>query len=77
MIEELKNTFDKFNKKISSKDKIAHTRLDIFNAFTIIGFPGKSLEDWKFSNFNKIISKFNNIRVNLDEKTSDSVFDFF
>ena len=62
MIEELKNTFDKFNKKISSKDKIAHTRLDNFNAFTKIGFPGKSLEDWKFSNFNKIISKFKNIR---------------
>ncbi len=68
MIEELKNTFDKFNKKISIKDKIVHTRLDNFNAFAKIGFPGKSLEDWKFSNFNKIISKFKNIRVNLEEK---------
>ena len=67
MIEELKNTFHQFNNKISKKDKIIKIRLDNFNAFTKLGFPNKKLEDWKFSSFSKIITKFNKINVNLDE----------
>jgi len=71
MIEELKNTFERFNKKISQKDNIASTRLNNFNEFVKLGFPGKRLEDWKFSNFYKIISeKFNNISVNPEEKST-------
>ena len=66
MIEQLKNTFDEFNKKISKKNNIIKTRLENFNAFSKLGFPNKRLEDWKFSDFNKIISKFNDINVNID-----------
>ncbi len=69
MINELKNTFQKFNKKISKKNEITDIRLDNFNEFAKLGFPNKRLEDWKFSDFNKIITKFNNINVDLDEKT--------
>jgi len=70
MIEELKNTFHKFNNKISKKDKITKTRLDNFNAFAKLGFPNKKLEDWKFSDFIKIITKFNKISVNPDEESN-------
>ena len=34
MIEELKNTFYQFNKKISKKNEIINTRLENFNAFS-------------------------------------------
>ena len=69
MIEELKNTFKEFNKKISQKDKITKTRLDNFNSFIKLGFPDKRLEDWKFSDFNKIVTKFNNISLDIEDKT--------
>ena len=69
MIEELKNTFESFNKKISKKDTIAKIRSDNFEKFSQLGFPSKKLEDWKFSDFNRIIlNKFNNINVNLDQE---------
>ena len=69
MIENLKNTFDNFNKKISKKDIISKTRLDNFNKFLNIGFPNKKLEDWKFSDFKKIISKdFENFNINLEKQ---------
>ena len=61
--------FNQFNKKISQKDKITKIRLDNFSEFIKIGFPSKKQEDWKFSNFNKIIRKFNKISVNLNEKS--------
>ena len=69
MMEQLKNTFDKFNEQISKKDKIIKTRLDNFNEFSKLGFPSKRLEDWRFSDFNKIITKFDKISVNLNEKS--------
>ena len=68
MIEDLKNTFSEFNKKISQKEKITNTRMHNFNEFIKLGFPNKRIEDWKFSNFNKFISNFQNINVNIDEK---------
>tara|TARA_B100000579_G_C22822264_1_gene851291 strand:- start:33 stop:1289 length:1257 start_codon:yes stop_codon:yes gene_type:complete len=68
MIEDLKNTFSEFNKKISQKEKITSTRSQNFKEFIKLGFPNKRLEDWKFSNFNKFITKFKNINVNIDEK---------
>ena len=69
MIEELKNTFKSFNEKFSKKDTIAKIRSDNFEKFVQLGFPNKKLEDWKFSDFNRIIlNKFNNINVNLDQE---------
>ena len=45
---------------------IAKTRSDNFSKFANLGFPNKKLEDWKFSDFNEIISKeFKNINVDL------------
>ena len=57
MIENLKSTFENFNKEISKKDIIYKTRLENFKKFINIGFPNKKMEDWKFSDFNKIIYK--------------------
>ena len=69
MIEELKNTFNSFNKKISKKDTIAKIRSENFEKFAQLGFPSKKLEDWKFSDFNRIISnKFKNININLEQQ---------
>ena len=56
MINNLKNTFENFNKQISKKEVIAKTRFDNFNKFINLGFPNKKLEDWKFSDLNQIIS---------------------
>ena len=68
MIEELKNTFENFNQRISKKNIISKTRSDNFKKFLELGFPNKRLEDWKFSDFNKIITKFKKISVNPDEE---------
>ena len=69
MIEELKNTFKSFNKKISKKDTIAKIRSENFEKFAQLGFPNKKLEDWKFSDFKKIISQnFKNLKINLKDK---------
>ena len=69
MIKELKNTFESFNKKISKKDTIAKIRSENFEKFAQLGFPNRKLEDWKFSDFNRIISnKFKNITINLEQK---------
>ena len=69
MIEELKNTFKSFNEKFSKKDTIAKIRSDNFEKFVQLGFPNKKLEDWKFSDFNRIISnKFKNININLEQQ---------
>ena len=77
MIEDLKNTFDKFNKQISKKNIIAETRLNNFNKFINIGFPSKKLEDWKFSDFNKIILKnFKSINVNLQKNNKIDFNDY-
>ena len=77
MMEELKNTFKNFNKKISKKNIISKIRSDNFEKFTQLGFPNKKLEDWKFIDFNKIISnQFKNININLDEQNKFKFKDF-
>ncbi len=77
MMEELKNTFENFNKKISKKNIISKIRSDNFEKFTQLGFPNKKLEDWKFIDFNKIISnQFKNININLDEQNKFKFKDF-
>ncbi len=69
MITQLKNTFETFNKKISTKNTKAETRSKNFEKFVQLGFPSKKLEDWKFSDFNRIISnKFKNININLEQQ---------
>ena len=69
MIEELKNTFKSFNKEFSTQDTKAKSRADNFEKFLQLGFPSKNLEDWKFSDFNRIIlNKFKNININIDQQ---------
>ena len=69
MIEELKNTFKSFNKEFSTQNTKAKTRADNFEKFLKLGFPSKNLEDWKFSDFNRIIlNKFKNININIDQQ---------
>ena len=68
MIEELKKTFDIFNKKISLWDIQKNKREENFKKFVETGLPTKKLEDWKFSNFNQIISNnFKHLNIDLDE----------
>jgi len=70
MIEELKKTFDTFNKKICLWDEQKSLRAENFKKFAEKGFPTKKLEDWKFSNFNQIIlNNFKNLNIDLDEPT--------
>ncbi len=77
MIENLKSTFENFNKEISKKDIIYKTRLENFKKFINIGFPNKKMEDWKFSDFNKIIYKdFKNFNVNLQKQNKFKFNDF-
>ena len=69
MIENLKTTFEDFNKQISKKDIISKTRFENFKKFLDIGFPNKKLEDWKFSDFNMIISKdFKGLNIDLNKQ---------
>tara|TARA_Y100001970_G_scaffold277428_1_gene381582 strand:+ start:1305 stop:2624 length:1320 start_codon:yes stop_codon:yes gene_type:complete len=68
MIEELKKTFDTFNKKMSVWDIQQNKREENFKKFVEAGLPTKKLEDWKFSNFNQIISNnLKNLNIDLDE----------
>ena len=77
MIDNLKSTFENFNKQISKKEIIAKTRSDNFNKFVNLGFPNKKLEDWKFSDFNEIISKeFKNINVDLKNQNKFQFNDY-
>ncbi len=68
MIEELKKTFNTFNNKFSVWDIQQNQRAENFKKFVEIGFPTKKLEDWKFSNFNQIISNnLKNLNIDLEE----------
>ena len=69
MIDNLKSTFENFNKNITTKNTISKIRQDNFDKFLSSGFPNKKLEDWKFSDFKKIISQnFKNLKINLKNK---------
>ena len=68
MIEELKKTFDTFNKKMSVWEIQHNKREENFKKFVETGLPTKNLEDWKFSNFNQIISSnLKNLNIDLEE----------
>ena len=67
MIEELKKTFGTFNKHFKKWPN--SIREENFKKFIELGFPNKRLEDWKFLDFNAIISKeFKNLKINLNKK---------
>ena len=69
MIDNLKSTFENFNKNITTKNTISKIRQDNFDKFLSSGFPNKKLEDWKFSDLKKIISQnFKNLKINLKDK---------
>ena len=51
MIDNLKSTFENFNKNITTKNTISKIRQDNFDKFLSSGFPNKKLEDWKISDF--------------------------
>ena len=77
MIEELKDTFKSFNEKFSKKNTLAKVRADNFEKFTQLGFPSKKLEDWKFSDFNRIIlNKLKNININLNQQNEFKFNDY-
>ena len=77
MIDNLKNTFENFNKQISKKKVITKTRSDNFIKFVNLGFPNKKLEDWKFSDFNEIISKgFKYISIDLKNQNKFNFNDY-
>ena len=68
MIEGLKKTFDIFNKKMSVWEIQHNKREENFKKFVETGLPTKKLEDWKFSNFNQIISSnLKNLNIDLNE----------
>ena len=69
MIEELKKTFQQFNNVFSKTELQKKKRTKEFTKFLESGFPTKKLEDWKFSDFNRIISNnFKSLNINLNQK---------
>tara|TARA_Y100001970_G_scaffold289017_1_gene418091 strand:+ start:2480 stop:3739 length:1260 start_codon:yes stop_codon:yes gene_type:complete len=69
MIENLKSTFENFNKEISNKDIKSKIRSKNFKKFLDKGFPNKKLEDWKFSDLNMIISRdFKDLNIDLNKQ---------
>ena len=68
--------FEEFDKIIKLEKKDLESRKNEFNKFLNTGFPSKKLEDWKFIDFNKIISnkipnlKFINhlVKINSEQK---------
>ena len=69
MENQLKNDFEKIAKTSGFSKKDIEIKKNFLNEFIKKGFPNRKLEDWKFSDFNRIISnKFKNITINLEQK---------
>ena len=67
MIEELNKNFENFRSQYIPKLDDEAQRIEAFKDFEKLGFPNKKLEDWKFSDFNSIISnKIQTIKVSLE-----------
>ena len=67
MIEELNKNFENFRSQYIPKLDDEAKRIEAFKDFKKLGFPNKKLEDWKFSDFNSIISnKIQTIKVSLE-----------
>ena len=67
MIEELNKNFENFKSQYIPKLDDEAKRIEAFKDFKKLGFPNKKLEDWKFSDFNSIISnKIQTIKVSLE-----------
>jgi len=77
MIENLKLNINKF-KNISLKEK--KNREDSFKIFIKEGFPNKKLEEWKFTDFNKIIvDNFKELNADYEtdsDQTIEKIKDF-
>ena len=56
MIEQMKIDFEEIIKSLNLSGKNIESRRKNFNKFVVNGFPNKKIEDWKFSDFNQIIS---------------------
>ena len=56
MEKQLKIDFDKIIKNLKPSKKDIELREKNLNEFIKNGFPNKRIEDWKFSDLNKIIS---------------------
>jgi Fe-S cluster assembly protein SufD len=56
MIEQMKIDFEEIIKGLKLSGKNIESRRKNFNKFVENGFPNKKIEDWKFSDFNQIIS---------------------
>ena len=73
MEEQLKIDFDKVIKHLKPSKKDIEVRKKNLNEFIKKGFPNKRIEDWKFSDFNQIITsnikelKFFNNETKPDE----------
>ncbi len=67
-----------FEKYIKNKDDFSPTekkaRRESLKSFIEMGFPNKKLEDWKFTDFNQIISKnFKKLKINESIKKTNKV----
>tara|TARA_B100001029_G_scaffold172097_1_gene169535 strand:+ start:296 stop:1540 length:1245 start_codon:yes stop_codon:yes gene_type:complete len=67
-----------FERYIKNKDDFSPTekkaRRESLKSFIEMGFPNKKLEDWKFTDFNQIISKnFKKLKINESIKKTNKV----
>ena len=78
MIEQLKIDFDKIIGSLELSIESIESRKKDFNQFAENGFPNKRIEDWKFSDLNRIISSnIENLRFHSDlelSKIDETIF---
>ena len=83
MEKQLKTDFDKVIKNLKSSEKDIELRKKNLSEFIKNGFPNKRIEDWKFSDFNQIISsnikelKFFNNKTKPDEFDQSTLINNF
>jgi len=66
-MEQLKVDFDKIIESLKLSEESINSRKKNFNQFVKNGFPNKRVEDWKFSDLNKIISSnIENLRFHTE-----------
>jgi Fe-S cluster assembly protein SufD len=77
-MEQLKVDFGKVIESLKLSEESINSRKENFNKFVENGFPNKRVEDWKFSDFNQIISSnIENLRFhsNLElSKVDETIF---
>ena len=77
-MEQLKVDFAKVIESLKLSEESINSRKENFNKFVENGFPNKRVEDWKFSDFNQIISfNIKNLRFHSDlelSKVDETIF---